>query len=425
MKHIDWVRFHLLRYYRNMGLRVVLYALLAMSAALVSPVISLFTEADVGGTIQFDSVLPVLTILATSMLAVSTFSLNIMVSAHRAASDATTPRVHRILLEDTTTQSVLATFIGAFVFSLGSIVLYQAGFYPPGSAFIVMSVTIVVVALVVVSLLRWIDHLTMIGSVDDSLKCAKEKARSTLETCLKTPNLGASRLTDATILPSNSNKLLSRHSGFVQLIDTVQLHNAAPENGSVYVLVRPGSHVVTGETLAEVSGTTNEDTMKLMESAFTIGELRTHEQDAEFALLVLSEITAKALSPGVNDAGTAIETLQEIKTLLWFYFDEDPISEIVPDAPKVFVNMPSEACLLNAAFMSLARDGAGMVEVATQLQKALSTLSKSRNEKAARAASDLAEKALKYSSQSDLLEFEKEQLEQYRQIVECPPNKPL
>ncbi|WP_424966962.1 DUF2254 family protein [Dinoroseobacter sp. S375] len=48
------------------------------------------------------SVTPVLTIFASSMLAASTFSLSIVVSAHRTIAETATPRMHRIPLEDMT-----------------------------------------------------------------------------------------------------------------------------------------------------------------------------------------------------------------------------------------------------------------------------------------------------------------------------------
>ncbi|WP_295313798.1 DUF2254 family protein, partial [Roseobacter sp.] len=155
MSRISWMFLIFLRYYRNLGLRVSLYALLSCIAAFASPFVVRYLSATTTDVLDFSSVIPVLTILASSMLAVSTFSLNIMVTAHRAAAETTTPRMHRLLLENTTTQSVLATFIGAFVYSLASIILYQAGFYSDQAAIVVMGVTIVVVVLVVVSMLRW------------------------------------------------------------------------------------------------------------------------------------------------------------------------------------------------------------------------------------------------------------------------------
>ena len=158
MSRLKWLFLIFLRYYRNLGLRVSLYALLSLIAAFISPVIQNYLPDEMTERMAFDSVKPVLTILASSMLAVSTFSLNIMVTAHRSAASTATPRVHRLLLEDTTTQSVLATFIGAFIYSLASIVLYQSGVYTKEAAIVVMGVTIVVVALVVVAMLRWIEH---------------------------------------------------------------------------------------------------------------------------------------------------------------------------------------------------------------------------------------------------------------------------
>lgn len=58
----------------------------------------------------------ILNILASSMLAVTTFSLSIMVTAYGSATTNVTPRATRLVVEDVTTQNVLATFIGSFIF---------------------------------------------------------------------------------------------------------------------------------------------------------------------------------------------------------------------------------------------------------------------------------------------------------------------
>lgn len=55
----------------------------------------------------------ILNILASSMLAVTTFSLSIMVTAYGSATTNVTPRATRLVVEDVTTQNVLATFIGS------------------------------------------------------------------------------------------------------------------------------------------------------------------------------------------------------------------------------------------------------------------------------------------------------------------------
>ncbi len=61
----------------------------------------------------------ILNILASSMLAVTTFSLSIMVTAYGSATTNVTPRATRLVVEDVTTQNVLATFIGSFSLQSG------------------------------------------------------------------------------------------------------------------------------------------------------------------------------------------------------------------------------------------------------------------------------------------------------------------
>ncbi|MEO1424081.1 MAG: DUF2254 family protein, partial [Pseudomonadota bacterium] len=164
------------RFLRRIGVRVAGFAVLAVMVALLAPLIQSMVGEDLSSRVDQGAVMPVLTILASSMLAVSTFSINVMVSAYRAAADAATPRVHRLLLEDTTTQTVLSTFMGAFIYALFSILLVQAGLMPEDSALPILVVTAFVVLLVIMAMLSWIDHLSVLGSVDHSLETASARA---------------------------------------------------------------------------------------------------------------------------------------------------------------------------------------------------------------------------------------------------------
>ncbi|MEL6464786.1 MAG: DUF2254 domain-containing protein [Pseudomonadota bacterium] len=406
---LKWVKLIFLRYYRDMGLRVLLYALLSVVATLVSPLANTWLGESFKAEIDFQAVMSVLTILASSMLAVSTFSLNIMVSAHRAAAESATPRVHRILLEDTTTQSVLAAFIGAFVYSLGSIVLYRLGFYAPDAAFFVMLVTVAVVVLVVVSLLRWIQHLTTLGSVEDSLGAARGRARASLMALARNPHHGASQLSQDTVLPQVLTPLPAPRTGFLQLIDMTSLEECLPHASVIYLKVRPGSHVLEGETLGHVSGSVAREVLERIAEQFTFGARRTHEQDAEFGLTVLSEIASKALSPGVNDPGTAIEALLDLKEVLWDYArattDEDASS-----SPRVFVAFPKTDEFVEAAFAALARDGAGTIEVMLSLRQALAALAGCGDDEMADAVREFAKRALLHAEEAGLPERSLERL---------------
>ncbi|MFK7745629.1 MAG: DUF2254 domain-containing protein [Roseobacter sp.] len=414
MSRLNWMFLIVMRYYRNLGLRVSFYALLSLLAALSGPSAQRVMGLEAASRLGFDSVLPVLSILATSMLAVSTFSLNIMVSAHRSAAAATTPRVQRILLDDTTTQSVLATFIGAFVFSLTSIVLYQARFYTEDTAIIVMAVTVVVVVLVVVSMLRWIHHLTDLGSVDNSVRAVHVKASESLAELAKFPTFGAAALTSSTVLPTKMAPLYAPQSGYIQLIDVARLQECLPPQGAIYISQRPGAYVLEGQIIAHISGQLSKGGQTRLSKAFTLGTQRTFEQDALYGLVVMSEIASKALSPGINDAGTAIAAIHSLNGLLWD-FTRVPQDASDLSAPRVFMPCVDPQHLVDAAFAPIARDGAGVIEVATNLRQALARLATSRDEGINTAARVTAQKAQDQTRHAGkLMEWELEKLSQIK-----------
>jgi hypothetical protein len=79
--------------------------------------ISPYLPQDLSTDIGAEAVDKVLAIIASSML----FSLSTMVTAYGAATSNVTPRATRLIMEDSTTQNVLAAFIGSFLYSIVAI----------------------------------------------------------------------------------------------------------------------------------------------------------------------------------------------------------------------------------------------------------------------------------------------------------------
>ena len=69
--------------------------------------------------------------MATSMLAVSTFSLSVLASAYASASSAATPRATRLVVADPQSQKSVAVFLAAFIFSIVGVVAMGTGRYGP------------------------------------------------------------------------------------------------------------------------------------------------------------------------------------------------------------------------------------------------------------------------------------------------------
>lgn len=405
------------RFTRRLWVRVSLYAVAAILIAIAGVMADDLLPSSLSGRFSADTILPILTILASSMLAVSTFSLNVMVSAHRSAAQNATPRIRRILMEDTTTQNVLATFIGAFVYSLTGIIISQLGGYSEKSGFLVIIVTVAVVIMVVLAILRWIEHLGELGSLDQNLKIVHHMARDSLNGRVKRPNLGCIEWSGKVDELEDASAITAQRSGIVQLLDVGWIETRLAENDKLYILRNPGSHVLKGEALAylvcetgESSCDSLEDHLQELGKGFVLGDIRSHEQDPEFGLLVMSEISSKALSPGVNDPGTAIETIRRLEALLW-NFANDMTETKEPSFQNIHMKPTGCDELVEAAFGATARDGAGTIEVAIILRKALLALSRTDNEPMKLAITKFAETALSHSRKALAIKEEIERLE--------------
>ena len=144
---------------KKVWVRVVSFAVFAFLAAGLARVLPPYLSDDVALQTGSEAVAQLLGILTSSMLAVTTFSLSIAVSAFAAAARTAIPRATVLLQEDRTTQNVLATFLGAFLFGLVGLITLHAEFYNASGKEVVFLFTVSVIGLVVVALICWIGHL--------------------------------------------------------------------------------------------------------------------------------------------------------------------------------------------------------------------------------------------------------------------------
>ena len=384
----------LTRLWHKPGVRISIFGIVALAIAALAPFFDRSIPADLQERLPPEAVLPILNILASSMLAVTTFSLGIMVQAFRAAAGQATPRAYRILMQDMTTQNVLSVFVGAFLFSLSSIVMFRAGLYGDGASVVVFGMTLVCIGLIIIAILRWIAHLSLLGSMDHTLMKVETAATPPLHRMADAPNLGARPAEDAPKAPDDAATVYARRSGFVQHISMAALDETLEEAGAtLWVLAPPGRWVLEGMPLARVSGDID---LGVLADQFTVGEDRSHEQDARFGLVILSEIASRALSPGVNDPGTAIDVIHRLERVLWDLGLRmtDPDRDTEPRYTNIIAGKVSARDLLQDGFAALMEDGGGRFDVMSQVLKATSRLSRSDWHELAEAARATQDRAL-------------------------------
>lgn len=368
---------------RILWVRVALISALSVLAALSATPLGPLIPSGLRDRFGAEATLPILTILANGMLAVATFSLGVMVSTHRTLAEQSTPRIHRLLMEDTSTQTMLATFIGAFVFALSSIILYRAGYYSDSASVIVFVLTVFVVAAIVVSLVRWIGQLSKIGSLEYALLRAEQTAAEILKQQKALPRLGGCVYEGR---PDDVVPILAPRSGVLRRVEMDSLQACAARlDARVWLDRLPGALMLRGQALGHVSGA--RDASAFIES-FVIGTERTYEQDPAYALRALRESAQKALSPGINDPGTAIDVVARLERLLWDWAanDQDPPE---PLHDRVALRDTPASALVVAAFEGIARDAASSGAVLDSIATALTRLRGTLPEEARAVIADL------------------------------------
>lgn len=368
-------RWIIVQFSRKLWVRALLFAILAVITALAAIFLKHLIPDDLSTKIGADAVDNILNILASSMLAVTTFSLSVMVAAYTAATSSVSPRATRLLMEDTTTQNVLGTFVGSFLFSLVGITALSTGVYGNEGRVILFVVTLGVIALIVATVLLWIEHLSHLGRVGETSERVEQATLKAIQQRVQYPWLGAAPLADAEQIPADALPLYAEKIGYIQHIDVAAISQWAEKaKARVYISSLPGTFVHPKRVLARVAGIHELDQEKL-QSAFSIANERSFDQDPRFGLSVLSEIASRALSPAVNDPGTAIEIIgRGLRILCHWQEPNTGDGECVIKYPQVFVPPLKLEEFFDDFFTPIARDGVNMLEVQIRLHKALDAL---------------------------------------------------
>ncbi|MBA5778648.1 DUF2254 domain-containing protein [Stappia sp. F7233] len=394
---LESLRFRLSLLRERLWIRPLLYCLTAVAATLLAGLADRFSLGRFAPVIAPSTVEKLLTILSSSMLAVATFAVSSMVAAYASASSTASPRAFSVVVSDDASKTALSSFVGAFIFSTVGVIAVQTGFYERAGLFVLFLLTLCLFAWVVLTFIRWVDRIARLGRMGHTIakvEDATERAFGHWKA-----NIGSSAAA-ADGLDSSAVSVMDERIGFVQNVDFAALQAYCEEQGAMLtVAALPGTFCTPERPIAHIQledrGGAFPD-VEPVRQAFVIGDERTFHSDPRFGLIVLSEIAARALSPSVNDPGTAIAVIGSFTRLFadWEKVVEEPgVPEVELD--RVVIPPIAIADMFEDAFLSLSRDGAPYVEVGLRLQRCFSALETIGNEEMKRAARDFAQDALR------------------------------
>lgn len=359
----------------RLWVRTAAFCALALVAAVVGVPLNYELSRDLEPLTEGPALGQLLNILSSSMLVIATFSLGTMASAFATASQTATPRAEPLLLGDSRSQTAVATFIGTFLFSVVAQLGLGLGLYSASGRVVLFGLTVVLLVAIVGTLVRWVDEIARLGRVQHTIDRLTEVAVRAAERVGASPHFGGYPYAE---LPDGEDVLADR-VGRVQNIDVGAFDELARDaGGEVWLRVRPGAFCAPGTPLLRLVGwshDTIDDARARAAKAIALGDRRTLDHDPAHAAVALSEVGSRALSPGVNDPGTAIDVVRALVSVFvaWAQADgsRDP-GDV--ERPWLRVPDPDVTGALDRAVLPLIRDGAAFLEVQLMLQEGLAAV---------------------------------------------------
>ena len=317
---MSWrTRWRVYEYIRNsLWIVPALFGATAIALGILVPEFDENTSTTIGISFGDDAARSVLGSLAGGMITFTGFVFSILLLAVQFGSSQFSPRMLRRFLRDPTTKVALGIFMATFIYSL--LVLRVVGtaadesFVPDNS----VSLALVMLLLSMLMFLRLISRTTQGLRVAAVLGDLGRDARGVIDRVYPEP-FSASEAT-APDAPAGPARTVT-HSGGPGVIQSVDFNGlvrrAEAADATIELVPRIGDLIAAGSPLFRVHG---DDGGAIddgwLQGAVAIGDERTMRQDPAFAFRLLADISAKALSPGVNDPTTSVQALDQIELLL-------------------------------------------------------------------------------------------------------------
>lgn len=406
------------RIQEKLWFRPVIFCFISILGALLAHVADKTTLDKIVPDLKTESITELLNIISSSMLVIATFTVGSMISAFAAASTTATPRSFNLIITDDVSRNSLSAFIGSFIFSIVALIAVKNGYYGKAGLFTLFILTLLFFTLVILTFLRWVERISRLGRMGHTIKLIENATQIAFIKRIKSPTMGGITVDSAT---RKDLEVFSEDIGYILTISMKKLQEIAENLDAIFTInALPGKFVSLDIPLLYIHFNKIEEhrniDLEFIRKSFNLGDTRSFDDDPRFGTITLSEIASRALSPAINDPGTAIQIINS-HVRLFSLFDQIQKTENQEEAiyDRIAVSEIMISDLFEDAFRPIARDGSGNIEVMIRLQKAFKSLAKFTYSDMKQVASrhsieacSRAEKSLTYNQ--DFIELKKESL---------------
>ncbi|WP_203567420.1 DUF2254 domain-containing protein [Aestuariimicrobium ganziense] len=323
-----------------------------------------------------DGARTVLSSIAGAMISVTGLVFSITMVVLQLASSQFTPRLLGSFLRNRVSQFTLGVFTASFVYSLTVLRSVRGSDEDPFVPQVSVSLAFFLVVASVALFLAFIHYITTSIQVSRVISRVGDATARTVDR-LYLPEIPAAPPPEPRLGPPSGVVSCAERHGRVAAVNYARLVEvAAEQDGVVELLVRHGDQRTEGQPLARLFGMDSEVADK-MEEAVILETERVLDFDPGYGFQQLVDIATRALSPGINDPTTAVQSLDELQRLLRPLLrrpEPSPYLRDDEDRVRVVWRPQRIADLLDLSFTEIVHYGAGAPQVNARLVEILTDL---------------------------------------------------
>ena len=262
--------------------------------------------------------------IAAGIISLTVFSFSMVMIVLNQTASQMSNRILDKLIGSRFQQFALGVYVGTIVYALfllSSIRDVDSGIRIPAlSTYLLILITVLDVFLFI----YFLHYITQSVKYEVIIRRIFKETKASMEDkcCLSEAPVDSSTI-------NNDFVIYSIDSGIYESFDGRALLGICNENDcTLHILPAPGTFVLQGFPIAKADKELPARVIKEINDALNLGEHESIEENYFYGYRQLSEVAIKALSPGINDSGTAIESMRALFKLYSYRACHFPINEI-------------------------------------------------------------------------------------------------
>ncbi|MEJ7932243.1 DUF2254 domain-containing protein [Ramlibacter sp. AN1015] len=335
-----------------------------------------------------------LSTLVTTIITMSSVVFSMTIVTLTLAASQFGSRLVRSYLKDLRTRGALGMFLTTVLYCLLALRVVSEEMRAPEVPHVTVSVGLAMAMLCVIALLFFLNAVArsiiadevvrrVARDLEDSIACLPPREDGETRSLPRPRHLAAGR---------DGRLLRARREGYIQAIDYEALAEAATgADIELHLQVMPGDYMCRGGWLgmAWPPERCPDEVVRALRRCVLIGSVRTPVQDLRFSIRHLVDVALRALSPGINDANTALVVIDRLRGSMAELMGKSlPTGVFCDEAGRVRLvgERLSHAQLLDSAFHQIRESAAPHSAVVVALLHAFERLAEHADDAELRAA---------------------------------------